>query len=76
MRGHWGIENGLHWVRDIAFREDESRARQGASAANLVVLRHIAVNLLKQERTATVGIKDKRLKAAWDERYLLKVIAG
>ncbi len=76
VRAHWGIENGLHWVLDIAFREDESRARQGASAANLVVLRHLAVNLLKQERTAKVGIKNKRLKAGWDERYLLKVIAG
>jgi predicted transposase YbfD/YdcC len=76
VRSHWGIENGLHWVLDIAFREDESRARQGASAANLVVLRHIALNLLKQERTAKVGIKNKRLKAGWDERYLLKVIAG
>jgi len=76
VRGHWGIENGLHWVLDIAFREDESRARQGASATNLVVLRHIAVNLLKQEQTAKVGIKNKRLKAGWDERYLLKVIAG
>jgi predicted transposase YbfD/YdcC len=76
VRGHWGIENGLHWVLDIAFREDESRARAGASAANLVVLRHIAVNLLKQERTAKVGIKNKRLKAAWDERYLLKVLAS
>ena len=76
VRSHWGIENGLHWVLDIAFREDESRARVGASAANLVVLRHIALHLLKQERTAKVGIKNKRLKAAWDERYLLKVIAG
>ncbi|HEY7907584.1 MAG TPA: ISAs1 family transposase [Thermomicrobiales bacterium] len=76
VRSHWGIENGLHWVLDIAFREDESRARMGASAANLVVLRHIALNLLKQERTAKVGIKNKRLKAGWDERYLLKVIAG
>ncbi len=76
VRGHWGIENGLHWVLDIAFREDESRARAGASAANLVVLRHIAVNLLKKEQTAKVGIKNKRLKAGWDERYLLKVIAG
>jgi predicted transposase YbfD/YdcC len=73
---HWGIENGLHWVLDIAFREDESRARQGASAANLIVLRHIALNLLKQEQSAKVGIKNKRLKAGWDERYLLKVIAG
>jgi predicted transposase YbfD/YdcC len=76
VRSHWGIENGLHWVLDIAFREDESRARAGASAENLTVLRHIAVNLLKQERTAKVGIKNKRLKAGWDERYLLKVIAG
>ena len=76
VRAHWGIETGLHWVLDIAFREDESRARAGASAANLVVLRHIAMNLLKQERTAKVGIKNTRLKAAWDERYLLKVLAG
>ncbi len=76
VRAHWGIENGLHWVLDIAFREDESRARAGASATNLVVLRHIALNLLKKERTAKVGIKNKRLKAAWDERYLLKVLAG
>lgn len=76
VRGHWGIENGLHWVLDIAFREDESRARAGASAANLVVLRHIALNLLKKEATAKVGIKNKRLKAGWDEHYLLKVIAG
>lgn len=61
---------------DIAFREDESRARARASAANLVVLRRLALNLLKAERTAKVGIKNKRLKAGWDERYLLKVIAG
>jgi predicted transposase YbfD/YdcC len=76
VRSHWGIENSLHWTLDVAFREDESRARQGASAANLVVLRHIALNLLKKEQTAKVGIKNKRLKAGWDERYLLKVIAG
>ncbi|MDQ6603015.1 MAG: ISAs1 family transposase [Chloroflexota bacterium] len=76
VRGHWGVENRLHWVLDIAFREDESRARQGASAENLVVLRHIALNLLKKEATAKVGIKNKRLKAGWDERYLLRVIAG
>ncbi len=58
----------------MAFREDESRARVGASAENLVVLRHIAVNLLKQERSAKVGIKNKRLKAGWDEAYLLKIL--
>jgi predicted transposase YbfD/YdcC len=76
VREHWGIENGLHWVLDIAFREDESRARAGASGQNLVVLRHIAVNLLKQEHSAKVGIKNKRLKAGWDEGYLLKVLNG
>jgi len=76
VRAHWGIENGLHWVLDIAFREDESRARIGASAENLVVLRHIALNLLKQERSAKVGIKNKRLKAGWDEGYLLKILNG
>jgi len=74
-RGHWGIENGLHWVLDMAFREDESRVRVGHGAANLVVLRHMVVNLLRRERTAKVGIKAKRLKAGWDEQYLLNILA-
>ena len=76
IRAHWGIENGLHWVLDIAFREDESRIRKGNGPQNFAVLRHIALNLLKQEKTAKCGIKAKRLKAAWDEDYLLKVLAG
>lgn len=75
-RGHWGIENGLHWVLDIAFREDESRVRKDHGPENLAVLRHIALNLLKQEQTTKTGIKTKRLKAAWDEDYLLKVLSG
>lgn len=75
-RGHWGIENGLHWVLDIAFREDESRVRKDHGPENLAVLRHIALNLLKQEPTTKTGIKTKRLKAAWDEDYLLKVLSG
>ena len=75
-RRHWGIENGLHWVLDVAFREDEARARLGYSAQNLAVLRHMALNLLKQERTARWGTKVKRLKAGWDESYLLKVLAS
>ena len=76
MRGHWGIENKVHWVLDIAFREDECRVRKGNGAQNLAVLRHIALNLLKKEQTAKCGTKNKRLKAGWDENYLLKVLSG
>jgi predicted transposase YbfD/YdcC len=75
-RTHWGIENSLHWVLDIAFREDECRVRKDHSAQNLAILRHIALNLLKQEKTARIGIKNKRLRAGWDEQYLLRVLAG
>jgi predicted transposase YbfD/YdcC len=74
-RHHWGIENDLHWSLDIAFREDESRVRVGQGPENLAVLRQMALNVLKQEKMANVGIKTKRLKAGWDETYLLRLRA-
>ncbi len=73
IRKHWGIENNLHWVLDVAFREDESRVRKDYAPENLAMLRHIALNLLKQETTLKRGIKTKQLKSGWDEKYLLKV---
>ena len=76
VRGHWGIENRVHWVLDIAFREEESRLRKGNGAQNFAVLRHIALNLLKQERSCKRGIKTKRLKAGWSLDYLSKVLLG
>ena len=75
MRGHWGIENQVHWVLDLAFREDESRVRKDHSPQNFAVLRHIALNLLTQDRTTHLGTQNKRLKAAWDQDYLLALLA-
>lgn len=74
VRSHWGIENSLHWRLDIGFREDDCRIRKDNSPENLALLRHLALNLLSQEKTAQVGVKNKRLKAAWDEQYLAKVL--
>ena len=74
VRSHWGIENELHWSLDVTFHEDLSRIRKGAGPQNFAVLRHIALNLLKQEKSAKIGLKGKRLKAGWDEAYLLKVL--
>lgn len=76
IRSHWGIENSLHWVLDVAFREDECRVRKDNAPENLAVLRHIALNLIRQEKTAKVGVKNKRLKAGWDNDYLAKVLFG
>ena len=73
-RSHWKIENQLHWVLDIAFREDESRVRKDHSPENLAVLRHLALNLLKKEKLAKGGIHAKRLQAGWNNDYLLSIL--
>ncbi len=75
-RGHWSIENSLHWILDVVFREDLNRTRTDHSAENFAVLRHIALNLLKAEKSLKVGIKAKRLKCGWSHDYLLKVLLG
>lgn len=75
-RQHWSIENSLHWVLDIVFREDESRIRKDAAAQNMALLRHIALNLLKRETTEKVGIQNKRLMAGWDHNYLRTILKG
>jgi predicted transposase YbfD/YdcC len=75
VRGHWGIENSLHWVLDIAFREDECRIRKDHAPANFATLRHMALNLLRQENSRR-SIKTKRLRAGWDMDYLGKILGG
>ena len=74
IRSHWAIENKLHWVLDMAFGEDASRKRKGNAAQNYSLILKIALNLLKNEKTEKQGVKGKRLKAAWDESYLKKVL--
>lgn len=76
VRGHWSVENQLHWVLDVSFAEDQARQRKGHSAENFSRLRRIAVNLLRRETTRQRGIKGKRLNAAWDHDYLLKLLTG
>ena len=75
VRGHWGIENELHWVLDVVFREDDSRTRSGHAAANLAMVRKVALALLKRApgKCSTVT---KRLQAGWDEEFLLQVLHG
>lgn len=74
VRRHWGIENSVHWVLDIAFREDESRIRKGAAPENFGAMRHIALNLLRNNKSFKGSIKSKRLNAAMDIKYLEEVM--
>lgn len=74
VRGHWGVENKLHWVLDVCLREDQSRARTGYAAENLATLRRLALNMLKREKTKKRGIRGKQLNASWDHPYLLRLL--
>ena len=75
VRGHWGIENGLHWVLDVVFGEDDSRVREGHAGANLAMLRRVAVSLLRRS-PGKGSMPTKRLKAGWDDDFLLQVLQG
>ena len=74
VRQHWGIENKLHWMLDVGFNEDRCRKRAGHAAQNFSILNRIALNLLKQDKSSKPGIKAKRLNAAWNQPYLLKLL--
>jgi len=74
IRNHWGIENQVHWVLDVVFAADDSRARIGHSAHNLAIIRHLVLNLLRQETSLKTSLRQKRLRAGWDETYLVKVL--
>lgn len=74
VRSHWGVENNVHWIMDVTFREDQSRARTGYAAENLATLRRMALNLLRREKTRKRGIRGKQLNAGWDHPYLLRLL--
>ena len=74
VRGHWNIENKVHWVMDVCFGEDQSRARSGHAAENLATLRRLALNLLKRENKKKRSLKGKMLNASWDHAYLQRLL--
>ena len=76
VRGHWGIENRLHWQLDVTFQEDLCRIRKGHADANFSILRRTALSDAQNESTLKVGIKNKRLSAGWNEAYLEQVLVG
>jgi predicted transposase YbfD/YdcC len=76
VRGHWGIENRLHWQLDVTFGEDQSRIRLGHADANFSILRRTALSMIKNNQSKKLGVKNKRLTAAWNEDYLLEILLG
>src|SRR5215218_5256526 len=76
VRTHWAIENALHWVLDVTFREDDSRVRDQAAARNLAPLRKIALNIVGRDRTSKASVRARRKKAAWNDSYMLQLLVG
>lgn len=76
VRGHWSIENQLHWQLDVTFQEDQSRLRRGNADANFSILRRTALSMLKNNKTKKLGVKNKRLSAGWSEDYLAELLFG
>jgi predicted transposase YbfD/YdcC len=76
VRSHWGVENRLHWVLDLAFDEDRSRVRADHAPENLAIIRHLALNLLRRDPTRRVGLKNARFKAALNDTYLRSILDG
>ena len=76
IRSHWAVENALHWVLDVTFREDDSRVRDRTATRNLALLRKIALNIVGRDRTSKASVRARRKKAAWNDSYMLKLLAG
>lgn len=75
VRSHWGVENNVHWILDVAFKEDDCPIHSDHAPANLSQLRKMSLNLLSNEKSVKIGVANKRLKAAWDNQYLAKVLS-
>jgi predicted transposase YbfD/YdcC len=76
IRQHWDIENKLHWLLDVTFNEDRCRIRKEHAPENIAALRHVALNLLRQEHSQHMSLRQKRLLCSLDEHYLLTVLSG
>src|SRR3712207_8191949 len=76
IRRHWSVENALHWVLNVIFREDDSRVRDRTAARNLALLRKIALNLVARDRSSRTSLRGRRKKAAWNDTYMLQIIAN
>jgi predicted transposase YbfD/YdcC len=76
IRRHWTIENGLHWILDVTFREDDSRVRDRTAARNLAILRKVAINLMGRDRKPRISMRARRKQAAWNDQYMLSLLDG